>query len=310
MAYTGFRQQHPLRDRILAFYRHYCPEKPASHVDFLLDKYTGHEEEVLQVLREKYGPEPADAQPRSDRDRIAAVLGSTEASDILLEQFRGQSAVLRSSLMDRYDADGTTPRDNYSHRGPASLGAQWPSLSRSHGHEGSSGGPFDDTSTRLEQALAERKERFDRDMELARQQDEQRKALEVMQAVTEVRLELQRQDVELQQLRLALATAKAQNVADQAAHDEAIRALAQQLTRAKLRLLTLQSDTDPTRAAATRLDAAVAETAQVEDRLQQSVQYCRCLAEAARRHLRTYPLSPMHATLRNMDPAMCARLEQ
>lgn len=47
------------RSRISAFYRHYQPDKPASHVEFLLCKYRGMEEDVLATLREKYGPEPA-----------------------------------------------------------------------------------------------------------------------------------------------------------------------------------------------------------------------------------------------------------
>jgi hypothetical protein len=50
---------HYYRARISAFYRHYQPDKPASHVEFLLCKYRGMEEDVLATLREKYGPEPA-----------------------------------------------------------------------------------------------------------------------------------------------------------------------------------------------------------------------------------------------------------
>ena len=47
------------RQRISAFYRHYQPDKPVSHVEFLLCKYKGMEEDVLSTLREKYGPEPS-----------------------------------------------------------------------------------------------------------------------------------------------------------------------------------------------------------------------------------------------------------
>jgi hypothetical protein len=289
---------HPLRERILAFYRHYCPEKTASHVDFLLDKYAGHEDEVLEILREKYGPEPKNREAYSDDlSRISAVLQSPQAASYLADQFRGQEAALRHSLVDRYGAEPLPPRGAGSRSPPSSsrspLGAAAAELQ----------------SDALERALDERRGQFQRDMALVKQQEEQRKTLETLQAVTDAKLELQRQEVELQQLRLAVSSAKAQRVASEAAHDEEIKRAAQQLTRAKVRLMTLRSTADPHKVSASRLEAVVSETSSIEGDMRQAVQYCRCLAEAVRRHLRMHPLSPMHATLRDADPAMCARLE-
>jgi hypothetical protein len=289
---------HPLRERLLAFYRHYCPEKPSSHVDFLLSKYAGNEEAVLEVLREKYGPEPTEALPRSEGDRVAAMLQSPYAASVLVEQFSGQEARLRHDLVDRYGAEPHLR-----------VGAR----SARHDTSGMLGSPQHDgptSSMDLDRALESKRGQFERDMLQLKAHEEQRRVAETLSAVTEAKLELQRQEVELQQLRIALSASKASGFANQAHHDEAIKRVAQQLTRAKLRLLTTKSDLDPGRVAASRLDEVVSETSRVEEQMQQSVQYCRCLAEAVRRHLRAYPLSPMHGTLREADPAMCARLEQ
>uniref|UniRef100_A0A7S1PZ58 Uncharacterized protein n=1 Tax=Neobodo designis TaxID=312471 RepID=A0A7S1PZ58_NEODS len=289
---------HPLRERLLAFYRHYCPEKPSSHVDFLLSKYAGNEEAVLEVLREKYGPEPTEALPRSDHDRVAAMLRSPEAASALVDQFKGQEARLRHDLVDRYGAEPHLRVGARSARPDSSYALGSP------GRDGVS------SSDDLERALQSKRQQFERDMAQLKAHEEQRRVAETLSAVTEAKLELQRQEVELQQLRIALSASKASGFANQAQHDEAIKRVAQQLTRAKLQLLTMKSDLDPDRVAASRLDAVVSETAKVEEQMHQSVQYCRCLAEAVRRHLRAYPLSPMHGTLREADPAMCARLEQ
>jgi hypothetical protein len=291
---------HPLRERLLAFYRHYCPEKPSSHVDFLLSKYAGNEDAVLDVLREKYGPEPMDAVPRSEADRISAVLQSPVAASILVDQFRGQEAKLRHDLVDRY---GPEP-----HLRVGARSARPDSSFRSDGGSPSRDQPTN--SSDLDRALEAKRQLFERDMAQLKAHEQHRHVAETLSAVTEAKMELQRQEVELQQLRITLSASKASGFANRAHHDEAIKRVAQQLTRAKLRLLTMRSDLDPERVSAARLDAVVAETAAVEEQMQQSVQYCRCLAEAARRHLRAYPLSPMHGTLREADPAMCARLEQ
>ncbi|ORC89073.1 uncharacterized protein TM35_000142840 [Trypanosoma theileri] len=45
------------RSRLIAFYEHYAPDK-VKGVDAQLTKYAGREEEVLQALVNKYGPEP------------------------------------------------------------------------------------------------------------------------------------------------------------------------------------------------------------------------------------------------------------
>lgn len=48
-----------LRDRIWIMYHQYVPRlATSSHVDGLLTKYAGHEHELLDLLVEKYGPEP------------------------------------------------------------------------------------------------------------------------------------------------------------------------------------------------------------------------------------------------------------
>ena len=291
---------HPLRERILAFYRHYCPDKPASHVDYLLDKYAGNEDEVLEILKEKYGPEPIDFAPKNETDRVASVLRSPAAASYLVSQFDGQGAALRHALGAHYGLEPHLRAD-----AKQLFGAQ---SAQRHGFGSSTVVPM--SSSDFETELRIRQAQFQQDMAVVADHEARRAELDTLQAVTEAKMELQRQEVELQQLRLALSSSRAQGAANKAAHDETIKRTAQQLTRAKLRCLSLKSSIDPTRVASGRLEATVAETRQVEEQLQSSVQYCRCLAEVVRRHLRAYPLSPMHGSLRDADPAMCARLEQ
>lgn len=48
------------RRRVQAIYARHCPERATdSNITFLMDKYAGYEDEMIDALVEKYGPEPA-----------------------------------------------------------------------------------------------------------------------------------------------------------------------------------------------------------------------------------------------------------
>lgn len=312
MSQYGPTTSQSIRDRIAAFYSHYCPEKPASHVDYLLEKYAGHEEEVIEILKEKYGPEPMANIPRSEVDRVTALLRSPVATEALTRQFAGQEAALRHALVDRLGPEphitGRSTQPKLTTLRPE-VDRAVSALSMYAADSFYNADPVAQAGALLDAELNRRRDQFEVDMRLLEQQESRREELQVLQAITETKLELQRQDVEMQQLRLALSAAKTEAANKAEAHDEAIRHVAQQLTRAKLKLLSLKSVVDPHIVSARRLEAVVAKTVETEEELSHSVQYCRCLAEVVRRHFKLYPLSPLHVSLRMLDAAMCSRLE-
>lgn len=287
----------PYRDRVAAFYRHYAPDKPASHVDYLMAKYAGHEDALIAVLEEKYGPEPMDAAPRTHTERVSATvpdMSPTQAA-ALLQQYSGAEDSLHHELVGLY---GTEPHKRVDASG------------RAQRNRASDGGAHAAASALPDDALEERQRRFDRDMAALEREDRRRVESETLHAVADARMQVQRQEVEMQQLRMALSASQAQAAANADEYDRAIRQVAQQLTQAKLQLLALQAEADPSVVPAADLQDVVSATTQVDHQLEQAVHYCRCLADVLRRHLKLYPLSPMHATLRQLDPALCARLEQ
>ena len=295
------------RERIAAFYRHYCPEKPASHVDFLLAKYAGHEEAVLEILRDKYGPEPEPAT-KSYQRRVETLLRADgesgragDAARSLLGPFDQQESVLLRSLATRI---GTEPHTRFppDDDDPA---AGFDGLLPAGAGSGVGGSAAD-----LEAALRARHAQFRKDMHAVAAGQARSQQLATLRAVAEARLEVQRQDVEIRQLRLSASAQVAQATANERAFGEAIQTAAKQLTAAKLRQLKLESTRNASVVSAADFEDVIEKTTAIEREFERSVSYCRMLADVVQRHLRLHPMSPMHATLRQLDPALAARLEQ
>ncbi len=292
-----------------------------SHVDFLLAKYAGHEEDIIEVLTEKYGPEPE--LPNLSLERRVESLLSTAvpphaanvAASRLANQFRDTEDVLMQDLVKRF---GSEPRLRIDQQPSSSSSAPFddPAHSFLHGKQrwgadANGGGrlaPSNDAE--FEAALAARRQVFERDMRNVAEEKEKQQAIEAMQAVSEAKVAIQCQEVELQQLRLAWSALQMQATANEQALSESIQHVAQQLTQAKLRHLSLSSTLNPRVVSATDLQEVLSETANVERDMQRSVAYCQKLAAVAKRHLQLYPLTPMHGALRQADPALCARLDQ
>jgi hypothetical protein len=75
------------RDRIEALFAKYNPEKLGS-VGKLLDKYAGREEQVIEALVHKYGPEPPLVSQRPQRPaRPDAIAGPVELEPEVDEAF-------------------------------------------------------------------------------------------------------------------------------------------------------------------------------------------------------------------------------
>eukprot|EP00758_Cryptobia_borreli_P002114 Tbor_TRINITY_DN2796_c0_g1::TRINITY_DN2796_c0_g1_i1::g.15263::m.15263 len=112
-------------DRIKAMYAKYAPDKTAS-MEKALEKYKGHENELLNALIKKYGPEPTEEfrgdslSPSSpvansisnDIDRIKAMYAKyapdkTAAMEKALEKYKGHENELLNALIKKYGPEPT-----------------------------------------------------------------------------------------------------------------------------------------------------------------------------------------------------------
>ena len=269
----GWTEDMDYRQRIAAVYARYCPEK-LGNVDSILAKYAGHEDEVIALLVEKYGPEPQSAiSDPPERSEEAPTYHSNERR-----------------------ADG----------GRQLFDSQRP-LSSPDGIAVSPTDPLSDDV--LERALQARKQRFDKDMVVlgVRKTNEDQAKLEC--AVVEARSTLQHLETDFAQLQASIAAMQKQHqISDEKRRSEQRKA-AQQLVAAKLRLLEESSNCDPRFVAATDLQRTQAECegtrVQLETLLAQRKQY----EQMFRSHLAAYPSSAIRNELRCMDAALLARLD-
>jgi hypothetical protein len=292
-------------ERIAAFYRHHGIEKPASHIEFLLSKYRGHEDAVIHVLVEKYGPEPSAGAGATDLHSRVEQLLTRHAADgavspaavkAVADPYQGQETTLMRELHQRYPGS----EGQGASTAPAALGVGGDAPSPA-----APGSNYD-----FDAALRRRQEQFRNDMAGMARDATQRQELEAVHEVADAKLLVQRQEVEIQQMRMSLSAFQLQAAADEAAFNEQINGMAKLLTQAKLKSLALQSTHDGAVVAMAELEDVVAASSSVEGEMARTVAYSRSLADVVRRHLSLYPLSPMHATLRQLDAALCARLEE
>ena len=69
-----------VEQRLIAFYKHYMPEK-LDGIGKILDKYAGKEEQLFTALVKKYGPEPADLVDEDDEDDNSEGMKELSISD-------------------------------------------------------------------------------------------------------------------------------------------------------------------------------------------------------------------------------------
>ena len=113
------------KDRLIAYYKKYNPEKLAG-VDATLDKFKGREEEMFKALVGKYGPEPTvatsgggESSPKSSspssssyRDRLVAFYQKYNPEkmngvDATLEKFKGREEEMFKALTTKYGPEPT-----------------------------------------------------------------------------------------------------------------------------------------------------------------------------------------------------------
>jgi hypothetical protein len=121
---TPVKSSSSYRDRIVALYQKYQPDKVAS-VDKTMEKYAGNEEALIDALVKKYGPEPKPASGSSTpnpapaatpstpagkpsyRDRIVALYAKYQPDkvasvDKTMEKYAGNEEALIDALVKKY----------------------------------------------------------------------------------------------------------------------------------------------------------------------------------------------------------------
>jgi hypothetical protein len=279
------------RQRISAFYRHYQPDKPASHVEFLLCKYKGLEEDVLATLREKYGPEPA-----ADGSLFLGGSGSPNRKPTIGIHREGNAAV------------GGSPGGNTNNNNDVS------SILNSSAHNNASNFAIDEAHGNLMRQLEEKQNIFQRDMWLLQEQSKRAEAAAIGVSLQDARKVAQKQEVELQQLRHTLSALKSEYTAKAEAQKDAIEKASRELTLAKLRhmqasMVGSSSLSEGPRVPADEMIATTDAIEQVNVNLKATVDYGRKLVSILQKHLFLYPMSPVRMTLEELDPSLAARLE-
>jgi hypothetical protein len=301
------------RERIAAMYAKYCPEKPMSHVDFLLVKYAGYEEDVLETLRQKYGPEPN--PPIKDyQQRVSSLLGPTVSSPAertqvakaLVESYPRMEEHLIYSLMDRL---GSEPKSRLDH----SLGNPQPGdLS------GSGAGPSDGSRNRLgellledpDEALRRRQERLRQDLASLQSEQQKRNAVRLSTSSVEIAAKIRLQDAEIQRLSSSIADLDSQASRREIENNSVIEGLASQLVALKMKKLRMESKRNPALVSALDLHEAQQRLDQARKAIQDCALRTRACEEVLSKHLSLYPITPVRQVLRRLDPALCARLDE
>jgi hypothetical protein len=279
------------RTRVIAMYQQYCPEKPLSHVDFLLAKYKGYENELMEVLREKYGPEPVLGRGNTYQSQLASALQSDSSPaqlDAMLRPFRGMEEAMLYQLTNETPAvDGVAASSGAAER--SFLKVNW-----------------DEDRGEL---FRRRQEQFRHDMaDMARQKQLASNA-GVLESINEAQAKVSRQEREIASLRSDLQALKAQHESTSTVLQEETRAVAGELARAKLQLLRLQTAAIPGQAPVQKLVELEREGEKVSMQISDVLRTLHVYEKVIRTHLALFPITPVRSQLRSLDAALCARLD-
>lgn len=276
------------RARVVAMYQRYCPEKPLSHVDFLMAKYKGFEEELMEVLVEKYGPEPTSTSSVQYPIELGDALGthhSPQSLGTLLQKFQG----MEESLL--YEAKASSPL-----RPQQAARADVQSMLR-------------ETDESRAEVFRQRQEQFRRDMNSLSREKQNVNAQSLADSIVEAQSTVQKQEKEIRTLRSDLQAIKVRHEENAVRLDEEMRAVATELTAAKLNLLKLEGQAVPGELPLSYLHATERDIAKTVNDTLEALKLLQVLERIVRTHLALYPVTPMRSRLREIDSALCARLD-
>lgn len=292
------------RARVIAMYERYCPEKPLSHVDFLLTKYQGFEEELMDVLVEKYGPEPVRMGGPQTSSTAGAPSYETELGDVLGPMHTPQAV---TSLLGRYE--GMEESLLYTAKGSSPLRPEAGSVARSDAGRREHALLVREAEQDRDAVFRQRQEQFRQDMSLLDRNRQQQAAHDLQAAVAATHQTVVHQEKDIRTLRSDLQTIKMRHEETMARMEDEIRRAATELTRAKLELLRLEGQATPGECHVSHLTAAEEESSRVHREILNSLQLLYVYERVMRTHLALYPVTPLRSRLREIDVGLSIRLD-
>lgn len=281
-----------IRARVAAIYQRYCPEKPLSHVDYLLAKYEGYEEDLIAVLVEKYGPEPPPqfgGPARNYMQELEQHMGSEHSPKQLkeiLHQFEG----MEDALM--HEVEGRTALAP-----PPKLAASPIRLVA-----GRADGDRDEAFRRC-------LESFRNDMNLLSSGQADAGDGSERQAVLNAARTLEQQELSIRSLREELRAVHRRAEECQSIQTEELRRLALEMARAKVELLALERSAKPGIVPYSQLAEVENRSNEIDKTLLSALQLQRVYEKTIRTHLALFPVTPLRGKLRELNATLAARLD-
>jgi hypothetical protein len=286
------------RARVVAMYQKYCPEKALSHVEFLLTKYRGYEDELIEVLVEKYGPEPLSSAQQQYEQELASYVGPTHSAASVskaLDGFKGMEELLLFATKE------------HSRLPQSSLTAEERTISD---------GAREEQSMLLRESDAdrgvvfqERQEQFRRDMSALSKVRQNQTAQALQDVMRSAHDTVQSQERDIRMLRSDLQAIKRRHEEHAMSLQEEMRSAACELTKHRLELLRLEGLAVPGEVPFAALAEVEAETSLVTKQTLQALRSLYVLERVARTHLALYPVTPFRTKLRTIDSVLSARLD-
>lgn len=281
-----------MRARVAAIYQHYCPEKPLSHVDFLLAKYEGYEEDLIDVLEEKYGPVPYGSTVHRDYMRELEQHAGSEHSPNQLKQMLSQFQGMEDALM--YELEGRTPLAPTKVQSEAALSP----IRLHHPSQPNKGDNFQQCLDLFRQDM----DRFAKGQSVSGDHGER-------QAVATAARTLEQQELLIRSLREELRAVHRRAEESQSVHAEELRQMAVEIAKSKVEILALERNAKPNVAPYSQLLEVESRTSEVDQMLLSALQLQRVYEKIVRTHLALYPVTPVRGKLRELNPTLAARLD-
>lgn len=280
------------RSRVVAMYQKYCPEKPLSHVEFLLTKYKGYENELMEVLVQKYGPEPQSTLQQRYEQELANAVGSKHTSNHISTMVHSSPGMEESLL---FAAKGYSPIRESAFAPESALREQSMLLRESDADRGA--------------VFHERQNQFRADMSTLNKERQHQAAQALQDVISAAQDGVQSQEKEIRTLRSDLQALRTRHDENCFSLQEDIRNIACDLTKMRLDLLRLEGLAIPGEAPLSDLASVETEVSQITSDTLHALQSLYIFERVARIHLALHPVTPLRTKLREADPVLSARLD-
>jgi hypothetical protein len=284
------------RSRVVAMYQKYCPEKPLSHVEFLLTKYRGYENELMEVLVQKYGPEPQSTLLQRYEQELGDAVGSQHTATHISSMINSSRGMEESLL---FSAKGLSP-NRFRNETP---------VFESDGAHREQVMLLRESDTDRGAVFHQRQDQFRADMSTLNKERQYQTAQALQDVIAVAQDSVQSQEKEIRTLRSDLQAMRTRHDENCFSLQEDIRSAACELTKMRLDLLRLEGLAVAGEAPLSELVSAETDVSQITSDTLHALQSLYIFERVARMHLALHPVTPLRTKLRESDPILSARLD-